>query len=378
VLSFFARLSRLKKVVGFYAKITQAEIIFFFPFYHLGGAEKVHAQICHCFKDKKCTIIFTRLSINDGFKSRFPQEFKIIDLNDFDLDKYNLLIASILRFFINLNPRLILFGANSVFFYNLIPYLKPSLQKIDLIHASEGGIAEYSLSRVHLLHQRVIISSHIRDYLADLYQSAQIDPQLLAQIVHIPNFVSVPTSFNPLIANQLALKIIFVGRNAPEKRIHLIKTIAQQCYLEKLAVEFSLVGDFEDPEAAPNLRFIAPIYEEDKLYALYQSHSIFMLTSRNEGLPLSLMEAMANGLIPICTQVGGIEHIIQNQENGFLLKQPEDEAGVVAQALQCLKILSDDPDLRAKLAQNAYNYAQKNFSFENFYRAYRQIILADL
>lgn len=44
----------------------------------------------------------------------------------------------------------------------------------------------------------------------------------------------------------------------------------------------------------------------------------FGLTSSYEGLPISLIEAMGIGIIPICTPVGGIKDIIKNGINGFM------------------------------------------------------------
>ena len=43
------------------------ELYFFFPFYHLGGAEKIHLQIAQIAKGKKAVIVFTRKSTNLGF-----------------------------------------------------------------------------------------------------------------------------------------------------------------------------------------------------------------------------------------------------------------------------------------------------------------------
>ena len=54
-------------------KKTKYELYFFFPFYHLGGAEKIHLQIAQLAKDKKAVVVFTRKSENPGFLQSFKE-----------------------------------------------------------------------------------------------------------------------------------------------------------------------------------------------------------------------------------------------------------------------------------------------------------------
>lgn len=46
---------------------------------------------------------------------------------------------------------------------------------------------------------------------------------------------------------------------------------------------------------------------------------VFALTSLHEGLPMSLLEAMSVGTIPVCTAVGGMKEVISHGEDGFLV-----------------------------------------------------------
>lgn len=55
----------------------------------------------------------------------------------------------------------------------------------------------------------------------------------------------------------------------------------------------------------------------NNIMPVLQSLDVFTLTSLNEGLPMSLLEAMAVGTIPVCTAVGGIKEIISHGEDGF-------------------------------------------------------------
>ncbi|MCU0322948.1 MAG: hypothetical protein MUE72_11055 [Chitinophagaceae bacterium] len=49
------------------------QVFFFFPFYHTGGAEKVHALITQAVGNKNCIIYFTRKSVDKTFYSAFEK-----------------------------------------------------------------------------------------------------------------------------------------------------------------------------------------------------------------------------------------------------------------------------------------------------------------
>jgi len=60
-----------------------AQIYFFFPVYHIGGAEKVHANIIKCVKQLSPIIFFTKKSNNNAFKNLFKQYASIFDISTF-------------------------------------------------------------------------------------------------------------------------------------------------------------------------------------------------------------------------------------------------------------------------------------------------------
>lgn len=61
---------------------------------------------------------------------------------------------------------------------------------------------------------------------------------------------------------------------------------------------------------------------------------IAVLTSRNEGTPMSLIEASAAGLPIVATRVGGVADVVIQDRTGLLV--PPGDAGAVAAALRCL------------------------------------------
>ncbi|HEY9645627.1 MAG TPA: glycosyltransferase family 4 protein [Chroococcidiopsis sp.] len=80
----------------------------------------------------------------------------------------------------------------------------------------------------------------------------------------------------------------------------------------------------------------------------------FVLPSYHEGLPMSMLEAMAWGLPVIVTPVGGIPEVITHRHNGWLVT-PGDRP----QLINALQELIQHPDLRDKLGYAAKDSAQK-------------------
>lgn len=108
---------------------------------------------------------------------------------------------------------------------------------------------------------------------------------------------------------------------------------------------------------------------------IFQEASIYVLPSYSEGMPISLLEAMASGLPVITSNVGGIKDFFEPEKMGLLVERKN--ASGLAQQLE--RLLSD-PTLVKRIG--AYNaaYAQKRFTPKQVCRRleiiYKQVISA--
>lgn len=84
------------------------------------------------------------------------------------------------------------------------------------------------------------------------------------------------------------------------------------------------------------------------VYSVLPAFDLFTLSSRFEGLPIALLEAMASGICPVATRVGGIPEVIGDGTCGLLV--PPGDAAALAQALG--KLLAD-PERRQAFARQA-------------------------
>jgi glycosyltransferase involved in cell wall biosynthesis len=98
---------------------------------------------------------------------------------------------------------------------------------------------------------------------------------------------------------------------------------------------------------------------------LLAASDLFLLPSRTEGLPLSVLEAMAQRLPVIATPVGGIPEVVQEQRHGLFVPvdRPDALADAVAQ-------IAKDQDLRREWGQSAYREVQAHHSFQTMVERY--------
>lgn len=85
--------------------------------------------------------------------------------------------------------------------------------------------------------------------------------------------------------------------------------------------------------------------------------AVFVLPSHAEGLPISLLEAMAAGVPVVATEVGGIPDVVTDGVNGFLF-----EPGNIATLERLLRRLMRDPQLGTRLAAAARETVRLRFS----------------
>lgn len=111
---------------------------------------------------------------------------------------------------------------------------------------------------------------------------------------------------------------------------------------ENLAKRVFLEGFVEDPEM------------------ILSGLDAFVLSSTMEGLPISLLEAMAMKTSVVCTDVGGMKEVIEDGKNGFLV--PVNDAHKLAETLIRLR---DDEQLRIRMGENARKKIVAEFTIKN-------------
>jgi len=118
-------------------------------------------------------------------------------------------------------------------------------------------------------------------------------------------------------------------------------------------------------DVADVVKFLKP---KPDPFPYYHSLSILLNTSKHEGIPLTILEAMACGKPVIAPAVGGIPEIITDGKDGFLVKERNPEQF----AYFCLK-LAKDLSLYKMLSKNAYQKIQAGFHADIMAQKYYQL-----
>ncbi|MBO9573139.1 MAG: glycosyltransferase family 4 protein, partial [Chitinophagaceae bacterium] len=116
------------------------------------------------------------------------------------------------------------------------------------------------------------------------------------------------------------------------------------------------------------------IGDSNKMQELFREAHAIILTSAFEGFPLVIKEGMSNGCVPIVTALPGNKVHLQHFQNALLIENPEDEKGVVKQAIDNILYLLANPLHLQDLSGNAFNYAKTHFTKDLFIRRYRELL----
>lgn len=368
---FFALIKPLKK---------EYRIFFFFPFYHVGGAEKVHAQIALATGGGDCIIYFTRKSGSEGFLEEFKKSgCTIKDISKYTDNKWiyfiNIIFRGIITGYIN-NQKIkpIVFNGQCNFGYKISPWIKKEVKQIELIHSYNS----FSLIRIPFIsyYQNTVMISRIKiDEHLNLYKKINIPESYSKRIIYISNAIQLP---NEQFEKKVEpFTVLYVGRDGKEKRVYLIAAIAKLVTAKDKNIRFEILGDVSavlPMEQYPYIHFYGNLYDSNAINHIYKKASLLLLTSETEGFPMVIMEAMAFGCGILATPVGDIPLHIHSGENGFIFSSVIDESVIIEEAVNYILELKENKELYKKISANAINFATLNFGIEQFNNSYRALL----
>ncbi len=359
------------------------EVFFFFPFYHIGGAEKVHYQIAGARGNNNCIIYFTRKSNNDLYYRYFERSgCTMKDISKWTDNKFlyfnNLVSRGIISYYINRQKQKpVVFNGQCNFGYKISPWINKDIPQLELIHS----LCSFSYIRIPFIqfyYRTIMISKkRIEDH-ERLYDRFHIPGHFKNNINFILNGVPIPSETKTFHQTALStLNVLYVGRDTEEKRVHLIAAVAKEITgTRKINAKFSFMGDVANAiptELHPYCTFLGNQSDEAAIHNIYLQNNILLMLSTTEGFPMAIMEAMARGLAIVSTDVGEISRHVKNAVNGYLIREIENDNEVLQHAVNRISELALDHKLLQQMGINNVAHARAEFSLEKFNESYRQL-----
>lgn len=186
------------------------------------------------------------------------------------------------------------------------------------------------------------------------------------RVVTVHNGI-VDKAFNSNIVREysLPLKLISVARFSHQKNnMELIKAIEQINKLYSDNLQLNMVGDgpllseaqtyVTSHKLGNDVHFLGSRTDVDDIL---NQNDIFCLISNYEGLPISIIEAMRAGMPIIASDVGGVNELVQDGVNGFLIPR-----GNISELVEKLKYILDHKELIKSMGEASRKIYEEEYT----------------
>jgi glycosyltransferase involved in cell wall biosynthesis len=166
-------------------------------------------------------------------------------------------------------------------------------------------------------------------------------------------------------SSDATLRLLFLARIERDKGVYETIDACAELLNEGLGIHLTIAGDGSELEnvrrvAATKLggsvEFPGFILGDRKAEAFRRSHVYVLPTSHAEGMPASVLEAMALGLPVITRAMGGLRDFFADGEHGYLMKSTD--SGELA---SLIRKLATDASLWRRVSAGAHEYAVGRF-----------------
>ena len=347
-------------------------ILFALPFSIIGGANTVLLQTARYLKANGYNIhVLTTLAVDASYGDS-SAEFAEVAGAVYHFPAFLANEGEFAEFFLYLLAAKhidLIFQVGCDVCYHLLPQIKErfgNIKVIDQLYNEFGHLANnrrYS----EYIDRHIVANTCIRDILVHQYQEI---PEKIAVIIH---GVDAYEEFNPdkivvtpEVENVVGVDqfvVSFFGRFSPEKAPEVLVDLAEQ-WRNCGDIFWVMIGNgplYSEISQQINQRDLqaslyAPGFIADIKPFLRRSQ-VLLISSKIEGIPIILLEAMAMGVPVVASRVGGIPEVITPGYNGFLC-----DSGDIADFSDKIGLLYRDRSLQAEMARNAREYALAHIS----------------
>ncbi|MCB0214191.1 MAG: glycosyltransferase family 4 protein, partial [Anaerolineae bacterium] len=201
-----------------------------------------------------------------------------------------------------------------------------ALRLLGYAHADDPEYYNWLTYYEPIIHRFVAVSQEIGEQLAWLIPHRQADIVVKPYAVNAPKQLKRRYSTRPE-----PLQLVYAGRiSEHQKRISDLVRLAEILSRNQVNFRLRIIGEGADKDvlrqkiALLDLSTRQRITFEagkspDQMPAIWQATDIVLLVSEFEGTSIAMLEAMAQGCVPVVTEVSGAKAVIQEGQNGFMV-----------------------------------------------------------
>jgi glycosyltransferase involved in cell wall biosynthesis len=218
----------------------------------------------------------------------------------------------------------------------------------------------YALEKLLLRSVDAVIcpSRHLADQLARSGVSR-------SRLHYVPNAIAVEDwPYHPRHRRPDGLRVLYAGRLSPEKNVPALLEAAAALRQRGRRLQVEIAGEgpqrgaLEEQAATLGLSdAISFLGLRDDVAELMARSDVFVNPSLTEGMPNTVLEALASGLPVIATDVGATRELVVHEQTGLLV--PPGDAGALADAIARL---DDCPDMACGLALCGRRHVEEHFN----------------
>ena len=172
--------------------------------------------------------------------------------------------------------------------------------------------------------------------------------------------------------SEFSLQCGFIGRVTGIKRPDRFLDVVAEVKARNIDLEFFIAGDGDlfdycRDRIARECLPVSLLGWQTDIESVLSAADFLILTSDNEGTPLSLIQGGMAGLPVVSTNVGSVSEVVVCDETGLLVNTD------VSQLVDAIEKLASSAELRQKLGENAKKFTMKNFGVKRLVSNHEQL-----
>lgn len=346
-----------------------------------GGSERVSVNLANELADKGYDVTLCTTRKGGPLQELLSPKAKYLCLNrKSTVDVQAILL--LLQYIKQNNIQIIHAHSSSIFLASFIKFVYPGVKTVWHDHYGEINIKNRPLFSYKMIRKQIDAIITVNQSLAEWsIQKLKIAKQ---KVWLIPNFIIVKSSHSAInLPGQKGFRIVCIAHLRPQKdHITLVRAMRLVVESEPQA-HLILVGKDYYPEVANRIwseieelnltNHITWLGPRDDTQDILESCDVGVLSSKSEGLPLSLLEYGLAGLPVVSTSVGECATVLKNGELGYLVP-PESPSDLASKILSLLRNPNDRENLGQKFKSRVSCLYSVEAILPRIESIYRQIL----